>query len=169
MVTNNATNTSITVGAGGEITYPLQPAFFATLSADVTDATGDGTQYNVLWNTEALDQGSDFNTSTGTFTAPVTGLYSFTSCITAAQIGALHTGGIWRFIATGFQYRCVNINPMVIANGGFISQTISGIFKMTAGDTMNTQIIISNSTKTVDIAWGSASSVQSWFSGYLVC
>jgi hypothetical protein len=153
----------------GEITNPLQPAFFATISADIVDVTGDGTQYNILWNTEALDQNSDFDTTTGTFTAPVTGVYAFQTCITLAQIGAGHTALILRFIATGFQYRNVNMNPVPIANGGSLSQTISGIFKMTAGDTMNTQVIVSNSTKTVDISWGSASSVQSWFSGVLLC
>lgn len=163
--TNNIMRSTTT----GEITYPLQPAFVARLSADAVDVTGDGTQYNVVWNTTTLDQNSDFNTTTGVFTAPVSGLYAFTSCITIDQVGASHTAAIWRFIISSSQYRQVSINPFVSAPGTAISQTLAGIIKMTAGDTAQTQIIVSNGTKIIDVLWGSSTSVLSYFSGHLIC
>jgi hypothetical protein len=171
MVKNNATNTNIIVGSGGEINYPLQPAFFARLSGDLTDVTGDGTQYNIPWDTELLDQNADFNTGTGVFTAPVTGLYSFSCAITASGILNTHTLANWRWITSSVQYRGFQGNPFAIIGGGGTTLTMnySILAYMAAAETMQTQLIVSNGTKVVDVLFGTSTSIQSYFSGALIC
>ena len=65
--------TPISIGQAGAVTKPLQPSF-RVLSADMNNVTRN--QYNtVTFNSELFDIGSNFNTSTYTFTAPVTGKY----------------------------------------------------------------------------------------------
>ena len=55
---------------------PLSPAFAAQRTAQVTNVTGDGTAYTIVYDVEIFDRGGDFD-GTSTFTAPVTGLYEF--------------------------------------------------------------------------------------------
>jgi hypothetical protein len=62
------------MSAAGERTMALQPAFLTQLSTDQLNFA-TGTSVTVLFDTEIFDQGSDFNTGTYTFTAPVTGRY----------------------------------------------------------------------------------------------
>jgi len=62
----------------GEWTYPLQPGFNAHRTSVASNVTGNGATYTAILDTEKFDIGSDFNTGTGQFTAPVTGKYMFT-------------------------------------------------------------------------------------------
>ena len=64
-----------TISSAGEVTQPLQPSF-RVLAADMTNL--QISQYhNIQYNSELFDIGSNFDTSTYTFTAPVTGKYVF--------------------------------------------------------------------------------------------
>jgi len=75
--------------ASGLITRPLQPAFNAHLSGVVTDVTGNGAIYTVIYNTELFDIGSNYATGTGIFTAPVDGNYLFTGSARLQDCSAL--------------------------------------------------------------------------------
>ena len=81
MVTTNSVNTYIVPTTNNEVTMPSQPAFLAYLSSTQTDKSGDGAVYDIIFDTEVFDQNNDYNTTTGVFTAPVTGRYYF-----AAQV-----------------------------------------------------------------------------------
>lgn len=74
------TNDTFVMTAAGERTLPLQPAFWAEPSGTLSNVTGDGTAYTVVFATESFDQGADFD-GTSTFTAPVAGLYCFTAYV----------------------------------------------------------------------------------------
>ena len=64
-----------TISSAGEVTQPLQPSF-RVLAADMTNL--QISQYhNIQYNSELFDIGSNFDTSSYTFTAPVTGKYVF--------------------------------------------------------------------------------------------
>ena len=72
----NGTSSAVMVvdGDNGAITKPLQPAFLATASTNQNNF-GVGSDVTVNFGTEVFDQNADYNTSTYTFTAPVTGKY----------------------------------------------------------------------------------------------
>lgn len=165
----SATGTVMSALDTGEITYPLQPAFLAYLSATASDVTGDGTEYTIVWDSEIFDQNSDFNTGTGTFTAPVTGRYAFHFSISYSDLGVAHTAGSMKAVTSNRSYLSNLNNPFVFALGGFDGQIFSVFADMDAADTCTTVAQVSNGTKTVDVFTVSATDPRSWFGGYLVC
>ncbi len=68
------TTSHMVIDASGAITKPLQPAVQAQLSGNQTNITA-GSLYTIPFATEIFDQNADYNNSTYTFTAPVTGRY----------------------------------------------------------------------------------------------
>jgi hypothetical protein len=72
-ITNSAER--MRIDSSGAITTPTQPAFrvYTANNADIT------TQAIIEHDTKIHDRANNFNTSTHEFTAPVTGLYSFSS------------------------------------------------------------------------------------------
>jgi len=84
------TNTWI-MTSSGERTMALQPSFLAYSGSNQVNKTGNGTVATVILDTEVFDQGSDFNTGTYTFTAPVTGKYILEANIYGSSIGAATT------------------------------------------------------------------------------
>jgi len=82
----NSINTYEVPTTNRERTMPLQPAFFAYNSTLRSDVTGDGTAYTLIFNTVVLDQNSDYNNTTGVFTAPVTGFYMFFSSVSMSDV-----------------------------------------------------------------------------------
>jgi hypothetical protein len=67
-------NVAMKIDTAGIITKPLQPAFLATQASSQTDIAVNST-ITLEIDTEVFDQNADFDTSTYTFTAPVTGRY----------------------------------------------------------------------------------------------
>lgn len=164
------TNNVMSVATSGEINYPLQPAFFASLQSTDANVTGDGTEFtvgSVTAMTESFDQGGDFNTN-GTFTAPVTGKYNFTANITFSSLGAGHTiAAVYIKPSTGLQRRCTLNGATLrdVNNNGTI--LLNALINMTAGDTCVMIGTVTSSTKTVGVL-GSASVALTYFCGYLV-
>jgi len=64
----------------GQLRLPYNPAFSAYLSATQSNVTGSSS-YTIPFNTELYDIGSNFNTSTGIFTAPVDGKYMLSTSV----------------------------------------------------------------------------------------
>ena len=69
------TNAALTFDSDGHIRKPLQPAFLAHASGDQSNIAIDS-DVTVNFGTEIVDKNNDFNNSTHTFTAPVTGTYN---------------------------------------------------------------------------------------------
>ena len=67
--------TKLTIDNDGHVTMPSQPAFSAYTNAANTNIPTDASEITVAFGGEYYDQNSDYNTSTYTFTAPVTGKY----------------------------------------------------------------------------------------------
>ena len=67
-------------GSGGQVTKPYQACFSAVLSSTGGQATYTVTDA-LVWSVKPVDNGGNFNTSNGRFTAPVNGSYFFTTNI----------------------------------------------------------------------------------------
>ena len=73
---------------GGYVTTPSQPSFWATVSNDYTGYNSTDYSSGLIFNTALYNIGGHYSTSTGRFTAPVTGTYLLTAeCYT--------TGAVW--------------------------------------------------------------------------
>lgn len=70
---------TIKLNPGGRVTIPNQPRFLATISGSTQTGiyTANGSYIQIRFNSATFNVGSCFNTSTYTFTAPVTGYYQF--------------------------------------------------------------------------------------------
>jgi hypothetical protein len=148
----------------GEVNLPLQPAFNAYLSATQNNKTGAGTDYTIIFDTELYDIGNNYNNGTGTFTAPVTGIYRFSAGVLATgctianicYLGLIHSGG-------NSKYTFVS---RAAASYDF-DLTISSDIKLTAAETVSVIVSVSGEAgNTVDI--GGAASFT-WFCGSLIC
>ena len=129
-----------------------QPSFAANASATLT-ANGAFATF-----TELHDVGSNFNASTGVFTAPVTGKYFITFTISSSTSSG--TGRAVAFVNVGG-----SILPVKFAAGGAIDSSTtyasaSGVISLTASD----QVTVDLNTLTGT----GAASVCTYFSGYLL-
>ena len=76
---NGPNNAHLKIDTSGRVTTPQQPAFWVQRSADYTGYNTGNYAQSVLYDSKLYDTGNNFNTSTGLFTAPVTGHYLFTA------------------------------------------------------------------------------------------
>lgn len=145
-----------TVGNLGNTLNTTRTLVLAYVNANVSNISGDSTNYVIIFNSTIFDQASNFNTTTGTFTAPVTGKYNISSNILLSGLLITHTGCQFQIVATA---RTI---PGSISNVGAnkdvnndLSCSFSNFVDMTAGDTLTMHIQISGGTKTVGIFGGS--------------
>jgi hypothetical protein len=151
--------------ATGAITKPLQPGFFAFLSSMSNNQTGDGTRYTIPTNSEIFDNNGDH--LNGTFTAPVSGVYSFTAGIGLAGITSDHTMLDAAIADNSYNYYQFDLdagNVCDVNNNFYLP--LAATFYMTAADTATFWVQISNGAKVVDI-YG-AGYPWTWWSGYLL-
>jgi len=146
----------------GKYKAPGQPCFSAYSNTAVTNQTGDGTAYTIVFGTELFDQGSNFD-GTSTFTAPVTGRYHFSIAVLSQNNLVTHNPNM-RLVTTANTFTFGNFGGSFAGN--FVL-TGSVYAPMTAGDTAIVQCLTSNGTKTVGV-YGAAGDPRTIFSGQLV-
>jgi hypothetical protein len=173
---NGATGTALfdnpttDIDSSGRFTNSGQPAFYAFLSANQANVTGNNTPYQIPFDSVTVDQGSNFNTGTGTYTFPVTGVYQLNVTVfifggTAASTLFFGWASINGAAFPGYRIFDADAASLgITANGEFISSA-SFIYKATAGDTMSIF---------VDVIGGAGNDVGvggtfSNFSGFLIC
>lgn len=170
MSTINSNNTYVTPNASGQYIRPDQPAFFAYVSSTIANVTGDLTFYSVIFNVERLDIGSNYDTTSGQFTAPQDGRYAFHVSIYAEGINSssFNLAGCL-LVATNTSYSLWRYNPYVLSAASPPNRNIDNgraVFDLDAGDTVEVQYVVGSSSKVVDITGGTDNST--FFSGYLV-
>lgn len=169
------TNITITPGAG-TLTIAASgggsPVVFnAFLNASVSNVTGNGAGYYIPFNGTTVNTGGGFNTGTGIFTVPNTGVYSFnTNLYIQSLTNPLFTIGYSQFDinsgAADYIFLDTNFFNMADGNGNLVSNG-SLILPLTAGDTVRVFFSVIGGGMTVGLA-GAASASQTSFSGYQV-
>lgn len=162
---------TLTPGAGISITNASNaitianttlPGFAAKLSGSLTNVTGDATNYTVIFDSVVNQQGgTNYNNSTGVFTAPSTGYYLFTYALSYNGLGSAFVTGQIFLSTTSQTYRTFVGNPANIRNGSNMDLGCGIIAYMSSGNTASLVTSIGGSTKTISI-----SSSFSTFSGW---
>lgn len=158
------TNDVIVVTSAGEVTQPLQPSFLATAPANTANVTGDGTLANAEYDTEIFDQGSDFDTSTFTFTTPITGRYCFSATLDATGISAGATFSEIQIVTSNREYRFLEPQVTVAAAETMITATVA-CADMDSNDTAIIKWRIGGTSKTAEM---SNDARYNYFSGSLI-
>lgn len=142
------------------------PAFSAYLSVTATNATGDGSAYQVACNTEIYDALGNFGGLGKIFTAPEDGLYSFTMGAYLFPLTSSHTYAYDALVTSNRTFYLNERNPYAVGyantynSTGFTIQT-----EMDAGDVAYPVVFVSGGGKTVGVL---GSSTYTFFSGHLV-
>lgn len=157
-------------GQMGTSATPPTPAsscnFVAYRSSAVTNVTGDGTSYDVIFDSTVSNVGSAYSTGTGVFTAPATGIYSFSTTVTSNNYTAAFSSLQCLFQGSVNQYSFDISNPGIIFNvSGNVTSTGSIVIPMTAGDTMKIRLNVSGSTKTIGVYGQALTGVYTYFQG----
>jgi len=160
------TTAHVIIDETGAMTKPLQPAFFATKSGATANQTGDGTAYTFSAFTERYDQNADFNATTGTFTAPVTGRYLFQCLYALYTIDSDHTWVKLYINASNSSQYTASLGPYAMrgqSGDGYFYFPGCITHDMDAADTCTMVATVSGGSATID------PQPSSWFSGHLIC
>ena len=145
------------IDSAGIITKPLQPYFHAYRSGDQSGYDASNTGIAVEYNAEVEDIYSDFNTSTGLFTAPVDGTYWF--------IGSAYSNfnfqQAWLTINTGSGAARATYTDFNV--GGYAGGVFTGVFyvHLDANDTVGYHPYTTGSTSALIYA----NAYHTWFKG----
>lgn len=143
-----------TIGLGGT----AAPFVNAYVNTNVTNVTGDGTDYVVIFDQVTADATSSYNSSNGLFIAPIDGNYlvtatvMFTSITEAFTFSNVHIAtngpGNTDFMTQQNPGKIFNINNQ-------FSQTVTANVGITAGTHLTINAMVSGSTKSVGITGNS--------------
>jgi len=159
-------------GSGALPTFQGATGFFAYLAVAKTNVTGDGTLYSVPFDSLKYDTASGFDTTTGVYTIPKTGIWTLGYFLTLTNLNSSHTSGqiVIRQTAGGGQtYYGPRVNFAAIRRVTNDANTVSLPFSFdtnfSATDTVNVSVAIFNNTKTVGVIETSNANYQSCFFG----
>lgn len=151
LMPNGATGSSFRSAATGEdilasegvvthFVYP-KPAFNATVSAQIPNVTGNGTEYTVAYNTERFDLSKSF--SAGIFTAPEKGKYQLSAQV-KLTVPATGTTVVVKIVTTAKEYIVFRGSAASIRDGsGTITVGGSVLADLARNATAKVNIIVS--------------------------
>ena len=162
---DSSDNVVMTVaGASGAITKPLQPCFSAQVGTQQDDfAVNTWTGNTMEFDTEIFDLGANYDTSTYTFTAPVTGKYIFNSILSYNNLDADATYWQSQLKTSNREYAVLDSGNQYDADPSFLSYPWCIIADMDASDTAYMRFYQQSGTAQADLR------VDSRFTGALLC
>ena len=134
----------MTINADGIVTMPNQPKFKVRRNSSSVTLTGNNAKQNLVFNVKDFDIGNGYNTTTGKYTVPATGVYFF-------FLNPRFDGITGSTYARGLIYKGASIpgspwsdygNVLSSIDGdghstNYHTMNVSGIFSCVAGDTIN--------------------------------
>ena len=143
--------TAMVINDDGAITAPLNPAFLVTGPAAADKLTGDGTEHTVNFNTTIFDRGGD--QATTTFTAPVTGVYSFNLVWNVGGPGTTtsHTSSIVKIVTSNRTHIVERINIGAVMVSTIHIGAASILTDMDATDTATITVTVTGAAANVDL------------------
>jgi hypothetical protein len=159
-------------GGGGSAT-----AFFAYLNPQVSNVMGGASPgpYTIICNNTTRNDGTNYSTSTGLFTAPTTGFYCFCATIYLNSTGGFTAGTEVLVSSLGSVSSNVHYQKLTIDATNSLTNTclpFTWMLNMTAGDTMGIAAYCNNLNQDVNVVGNPLSSsffrTYTSFSGFLV-
>lgn len=143
---------SATIDASNRMTNTSQPFVYAKVGTTIPNATGDGTGVTIIFNSVVSQQGSAYNSATGIFTIPLTGVYIISSSVSWSSISGANSRCQLNIMATSVLSSQIEANPANCASSSSIyTQGGSAVLLLNTGDTISIQGFVSGGTKTVGI------------------
>ncbi len=155
-------STAMTIGSGAP-TFPNKPAFEAWFTGS-NQAINSGTNVTIIYNNVEQQGGTNFSTTSGKFTVPVSGIYFFALLNNVYSVNANNYArhGVL-FNGTGFSTDEQHIlGYWTVGDTGDHTLSSSFVRKLTAADTVQPFI------RTEDASEASAGRMWQNFSGFLV-
>ena len=161
-------------GAGSPPSYQTgsgtaADSFLAVLAASPSNVTGDGTTYQVAFDTVVFDTAGEFTTGAAAhYTFPSTGKWLVTASVcysTSAASGNLIANDL---VANSNSFR--NIQTITPANGQYITALCTTVLDVTIGDTIYLNALNTGGAKTTSIlgSGGSPSTQVTYISGHSI-
>jgi len=140
IASSSTSGTAISIDSSNRVTTPLRPAYAATGTNYTQGSPGPSI---IIPSAETFDIGSNFNASTGVFTAPITGIYQFGFWGLSYPHAASNTNSLAYFKndaqATTYMQFNGSTGTHALAAGSFI-------FQLTATDTITLKYYRSSGT-----------------------
>ena len=156
-------NNAMTIDSSGAPIFPNKPAFEAWFTGS-NQAINSGTNVTFVYNNVEQQGGTNFSTTTGKFTVPVSGIYFFALLNNVYNVNANNYArhGVL-FNGTGFSTDEQHILGFwTVGDTGDHTMSSSFVRKLTAADTVQPFI------RTEDASEASAGRMWQNFSGFLV-
>jgi hypothetical protein len=153
----------MTISSAGAVAYSPN-AFLAIISSDQNDIAPN-TATTIIFGTEVFDISSDYNSSTGIFTAPKTGKYLLSASIVFVNMDTVASTYEMRIVTSNRTYT-QTLDPRQFAAdvAGRWGRSMTVLVDMTANDTAKVQFFQTDGTAQTDVV----GTTENIFSGYLV-
>lgn len=153
------TSNSMRIAVTGETTFPLQTCFIANRSATVNNVTGNGANYDVVFDTEIADVNADYNNATGVLTAPVGGYYQLSTNV--LLVGCTIAAYLTVLISTSNRNYVSSISRAA-SSVQFPQQFCVSAADMDAGDTAKITVNATGEAGDTDDLYGDATQTTSF-------
>lgn len=160
----------ITEYIGSGSTPSVTPSFSAYVSSPINNVTGDGTAYNLIFDTELFDNGNNYDNTTGIFIAPKSGVYIFTVVVTLSGITIDQTNAFLNAVMSSGNTTQIfaAVNPFAVQSSGFYSMQGSVIVDLAMGEQFNLNVTVLGTTPLVGIYANGSPTFQTILAGSLL-